>query len=123
MIRTCLIMALAGASGTAVAGPLDGQWALVPQDCQVAPGTSDRVPLVISDKRMEFYESACGISAIEPIGTQESAWKVTRTCRGEGETWTVSSIFAVAPQPAASARQLIEIDLENGYVTIRHQCD
>jgi hypothetical protein len=116
-------MALAGASGTAVAGPLDGQWALERQDCTVSPGTSDRVSLAITDTRMEFYESACEMTAIEPIGSQGSAWRVTRTCRGEGETWTVSSIFALAPQPAASPRQLIEIELENGYVTIRHQCD
>lgn len=90
-------MALAGASGTAVAGPFDGQWALERQDCAVSTGTSDRAPPAITNSWLEFHESAYEISAIEPIGSQETAWTGTQTCCVEGETWTVSSIFALSP--------------------------
>lgn len=71
---------------------------------------------------MDFYESACEIAEIEAIGTQDLAWRVERSCRGEGETWTVRSVFAIDRNIAGNPRQLIEIDLDNGYVIVRQHC-
>lgn len=110
-------------STAAVAAPFDGRWALDSDDCRNRPGAGDRVPVTIARNRMDFYESACEISALEAIAAQGSAWRVTRTCGGEGETWTVRSIFAVDRDMAGEPRQLIEIDVDNGYVIVRQHCE
>jgi hypothetical protein len=110
-------------SASAVAGPLDGRRALSRDDCRRAPGTSARVPLSIAGNRMDFYESVCEIAAVEPIGAQDAAWRVERSCGGEGESWTVRSIFAIDRDAAGAPRQLIEIDLDKGYVIVRQHCD
>ena len=72
---------------------------------------------------MDFHESVCEIAAIEAIGAQGAAWRVTRACAGEGEKWTVRSIFAIDRDMAETPRQLIEIDVDNGYVIVRQHCD
>jgi hypothetical protein len=110
-------------STAAAANPLDGRWGLSRDDCRRAPGTSDRVPVTIAGTRMDFYESVCEIAAIEAIGGQDAAWRVSRNCRGEGESWTVRSIFAIDRDIAGTARQLIEINLDSGYVVVRQHCD
>lgn len=123
MIRACIGAAAILASGAAIAGPLDGRWALDSEDCARQPGTSDRVPVTIAGDTMDFYESACEIGQIEPIGEQDAAWRVSRTCGGEGERWTVRSIFAIDRDTAGTPRQLIEIDLDDGFVIVRQYCD
>jgi len=110
-------------SATAIAGPLDGRWAFSHDDCARAPGTSDSVPLTIADNRMDFYESVCEIAAIEAIGTEGTTWRLSRVCRGEGETWTIRSIFAIDRDAAGAPSQLIEINIDNGHVTIRQHCN
>lgn len=126
MIRaviSALLALVAGTSSATAAGPLDGRWGLSVDDCRRAPGTSDRVPVVVAGNRMDFHESVCEIAAIEPIGSQNAAWRVSRTCRGEGENWTVRSIFAIDRDIAGTPRQLIEINLDSGYVIIRQRCN
>jgi hypothetical protein len=113
-----LFASIAGATAL-----LDGRWAFSREDCQRAPGTSDRAPLTIAGNRLDFFESVCEIAAIEAIGTQDSAWRVERTCSGEGERWTVRSIFAIDHDTTGSPRQLIEINLDTGYVIVRQRCD
>lgn len=122
MIRTCLVAAIMVVSVAAVAAPFDGRWALDRDDCRSSPGSGDSVPVTIGGNRMDFYESTCEIGAVEAIGAQDSAWRVTRTCGGEGETWTVRSIFAIDRDAAGAPRQLIEIDVDNGYVFVRQRC-
>jgi len=123
MIRVCLAAAIMVVSTAAGAAPFDGRWALAGDDCRNEPGSGERVPVTIGGNKVDFYESVCEIGAIEPIGAQESAWRVTRTCRGEGETWTVRSIFAIDRDTAGSPLQLIEIDVDNGYVIVRQHCE
>lgn len=122
MIRLAFAGVCVVLAGTAIAGPLDGRWAMSRDDCRLDPGTSDRIPVTIADDRMDFYESICEISAIEEIGGQASAWRVARECRGEGEVWTVSSIFAIDRDADGAPRQLIEIDLNEGLVIVRQHC-
>lgn len=121
LVSTVVLVAMSAAA--TASGPLDGRWALSQDDCRRDPGSSDRVPVIIAGDRMDFYESACEIAAIEAIGTQDSAWRVSRTCRGEGENWTVKSIFAIDRDIAGTPRQLIEINLDSGYVFVRQHCD
>jgi hypothetical protein len=120
MIRTSLVAALLMLPAAVVAAPFDGRWALDRGDC-TAKG--DRVPVTIAGDTIDFYESACEIASLEPIGSQGAAWVVTRTCKGEGETWPVRSIFAIDQIEGKAARQLIEIDLDDGSVTVRQSCD
>jgi len=123
MIRVFLALAIMVVSSVAGATPFDGRWALDRDDCRNAPGAGDRVPVTIAGNRMDFYESVCEIGAIEAIGAQDSAWQVTRTCGGEGETWTVRSIFAMDRDLAGKPLQLIEVELDNGYVIVRQHCE
>jgi hypothetical protein len=118
-----LLAGFALLAGPVAAAPFDGRWALSRDDCRLAPGASDRVPVTIAGNRMDFYESACEITGIEAIGAQDAAWGVVRTCGGEGEVRTVRSIFAVDRDLTGAPRQLIEIDLDDGYVTVRQHCD
>jgi hypothetical protein len=116
-------VALLVAATAAAAGPLDGRWGLSRDDCRRAPGSSDRVPVTIAGNRMDFYESVCEIAAIEAIGARDAAWRVARSCRGEGESWTVNSIFAIDRDISGTPRQLIEINLDSGYVVVRQHCN
>ena len=109
-------------TGSALAGPLDGRWALAQQDCTQPPGTSDRVPMAIAGNEIKFHESSCVLSRLEAIGEGNAAWRVTRICSAEGESWSIDSIFALDRDPAGDSRQLIEIGLEDGNVIVRKSC-
>jgi len=123
MIRSCLAASLTLVIAGADAAPFDGRWAMTIGDCGVAPGMSDRVPLSIAGDTFEAYEGRCVIASLEAIGAQEAAWRVTRTCSGEGETWTVSSIFAIDRDATGAPRQLVEINLDEGFVIVRQHCN
>lgn len=123
MIRSSVVVAFLAISGAAFAGPLDGRWAMTPEDCGLAPGMGDRVPLTISGDMFKAYESQCTIAGVEEIGGLDSAWRVTRTCSGEGDTWSIRSIFAIDRDATNAPRQLVEIDLDEGYVIVRQYCN
>jgi hypothetical protein len=118
------MLLLLAASASAAERPFDGRWGLDAETCALAPGTSDLVPAVIANDEIQYYESHCRIEAVEPIGGENtSAWRVRMTCSGEGETWTSESIFAIDYGTGDRRRQLIEIDLEAGFVDVRQACD
>jgi hypothetical protein len=118
-----ILPVLAGAA-LAEERPFDGRWGLDAETCERAPGTSDVVPAVIANDEIQYYESHCRIEAVEPIGGENtSAWRVRMTCSGEGETWASESIFAIDHGTGDRRRQLIEIDLEYGFVDVRQACD
>jgi hypothetical protein len=118
-----MLLVLAGAA-FAAERPFDGRWGLDAEACGLAPGSSDLVPVVIANDEIQYYESHCRIEAVEPIGGENtSAWRVRMTCSGEGETWTSESIFAIDYGTGDRRRQLIEIDLEAGFVDVRQACD
>jgi hypothetical protein len=104
--------------------PFDGRWGFDPDACALQPGESDLVPTVIAHDEIQYYESHCRIETVEPIGGAESsAWRVRLSCSGEGETWTSEEIFAIDYGIDGRRRQLIEIDLEDGFVVVRQACD
>lgn len=112
-------------AGPALAGPVpfEGRWGWTADACDLAPGESDMVPIEIGDGAIDYYESACTIDRVEPVGAGDgAAWTVTTSCSGEGETWTTRSIFAIDDRGDDSRRQLIEIDLESGFVIVRQEC-
>jgi hypothetical protein len=118
-----ILLLLTGAA-SAVERPFDGRWGLDAESCALAPGTSDLVPTVIANDEIQYYESHCRIEAVEPIGGENtSAWRVRLSCSGEGETWTSNEIFAIDYGNEGRRRQLIEIDLEDGFVVVRQACD
>ena len=79
---------------------------------------------MIANDEIDYYESHCRLETVEPIGGENtSAWRVRMTCSGEGETWTSESIFAIDHGTGDRRRQLIEIDLEHGFVDVRQACD
>lgn len=108
----------------AAAGPLDGRWGFDAEACAADPQTSDIIPTVIADGRIEYYESACEIVELTPIGGENtSAWRAKLNCGGEGEVWTEDEIFGIDEGGGTKPRQLIEIDMETGGVTVRLACD
>ena len=121
IILPMLILAWAA---SAVERPFDGRWGFDAEACALEPGSSDLVPTVIANDEIQYYESHCRIEAVEPIGGENtSAWRVRMTCSGEGETWTSESIFAIDHGTGDRRRQLIEIELADGFVDVRQACD
>ena len=118
-----MLLFLAGAA-SAVERPFDGRWGFDAEACTLQPGESDLVPTVIAHDEIQYYESHCRIETVEPIGGAESsAWRVRLSCSGEGETWTSEEILAIDYGIDGRRRQLIEIDLEDGFVVVRQACD
>lgn len=98
--------------------PFEGSWAY---DCEMAAG--DLVPTVIADGQVLYYESECSIDDVAAIGSGDQAWNLKMTCAGEGEEWTRIVLFAVERGNQGEPLQLIEVDLEAGYVLARDRCD
>ena len=118
------ILLVLAAPASATERPFDGRWGFDAEACALEPGSSDLVPTVIADDEIQYYESHCRIEAVEPIGGEgTSAWRVRLSCSGEGETWTSEEIFAIDYGIDQRRRQLIEIDLEDGFVVVRQACD
>jgi len=126
MRRLAVLAALPLIAGAALAEPLpfDGRWGWNVDTCALARGESDMVPAVIANGEILYYESLCTIESLEPIGGEGgSAWRVSLSCGGEGETWTEESILAIDDGAGERRRQLIDIDTESGSVTVRQDCD
>ena len=117
-LTTAAALVVAIASPAFAAEPYEGSWAY---DCTIAAG--DLVPTVIKDGRIIYYESECDIDSVTPIGTGDQAWKVTASCQGEGETWDRNMMLAVEQGNEGEPVQLIEIDLDEGYVIANDRCD
>ncbi|MCB1497447.1 MAG: hypothetical protein KDJ86_16830 [Bauldia sp.] len=100
------------------ADPFDGAWAY---DCQANNG--DIVPTVIKDRRIIYYESECDIGTVTPIGAADQAWTLAASCAGEGETWDRNILLAMERGDDGEPVQLIEVDLDDGYVVARRRCD
>ena len=109
---------LMAATPALAAEPFEGSWAY---DCTIPAG--DLVPTVIKDGRIIYYESECDIDSVTAIGTDDQAWKVTASCQGEGETWDRNMMLAVERGNEGEPVQLIEIDLDEGYVIANDRCD
>jgi len=118
-----MLALLTGAAASAER-PFDGRWGFDAAACAAEPGTTDAVPTVIANDEIQYYECLCRIDSVEPIGGAESsAWTVRLACSGEGGTWTSEEIFAIDYGIDGRRRQLIEIDLAYGTVTVRQACD
>ena len=118
-----LLPLLAGAA-LAESLPFDGRWGWAVDTCAFKPGDSDMVPTVIADGAIQYYESYCTIDSVVPLVREDgAAWTVAMSCGGEGETWSAKSIFAIDDGAGERRRQLIDIDLESGFVTVRQDCD
>ena len=105
-------------AGIASAATLDGRWAYDPADCTA--DFSDGIMTVnVAAGTIGYYESACTITTLTPIGTMESAWNVTATCSGEGMVWERETILAIDGE---GTPRLAELDLTDGYVVIRTRC-
>jgi hypothetical protein len=116
MIRIASAAALVGIATMPASAqyPFDGSWSL---DCAMQEG--DRVPMVVKDGMVTFFESECAIETVEPIGEQNQAWTVSVSCSGEGETWTRTLLLALDPGTGGNPPQLVEVDLDDGFVVIR----
>ena len=51
------------------------------------------------------------------------AWRAETQCPGEGEEWTNDSVFAIDRDSDGNARQLIEVDMKDGFVTVLQVCE
>ncbi|SDB43939.1 hypothetical protein [Bauldia litoralis] len=98
--------------------PFEGEWAY---DCEIAAG--DLVPTVIADGRVLYYESECSIDNVAAIGAGDQAWNLKLSCAGEGDEWQRNVLFAVELGNEGEPLQLIEVDLDDGYVLARDRCD
>lgn len=114
---------LVALGGTAVATPFDGRWVWDKSICANQPGSGDVVASVYEGDTISHYESLCTITKTTPIGTQESAWEVEMTCSGEGEQADLRAIFGLDRDADGNPRQLVEIDLDDGFVIVRQRCD
>ena len=106
---------------TAVFAQLGGRWGLDIAACTAA--FSDGV--MEADLKagiVRYYESACTITAITPIGTMGMVWHTDLVCSGEGMTWNVERIFAVEEPFDGGPSRLTEIDLVDGFVVGRVRC-
>ncbi len=125
-MRAVLFTALACSFATAAfvdPGPLDGHWAMAREACTNTENNGDIVPTVIEGNAITYFESACTITDMTPIGTQESAWRVKTDCSGEGETWSQELIYAIDRDPNGKPLQLVEVDMQEGYVIVSQYCD
>jgi hypothetical protein len=95
-----------------------------PQACDVAENSGDVGPGVFAGDKMTYFESECTITKISPIGEREpaSVWRVETACSGEGENWTKDSVFAIERDANGIARQLVEIEMNEGYVVVLQAC-
>ncbi len=115
------VLGLALGSTAAMAQTANGIWALLPEDCDggFPPGN---MVVDLKEGYIAFYESDCTIESWEAVGIWDAAWRAELSCTGEGETWTVNALFAIdAPFDGAPIR-LVEIDLDDGFVTGRYGC-
>jgi hypothetical protein len=122
-MRTLAVAAVALLlSGAAVASPFDGKWTLNPKACSNAD--RDDGLATIADKKITYWESECTITKIAPIGEGDpaSVWRVETACSGEGENWTKDSVFAIDRDAEGAARQLVEIEMNEGYVVVLQAC-
>lgn len=125
MTRTRLIVSAAVvlAAGQAAAhGPFDGFWAIEPDWCGNEAGTTDQVPLMIDLPIVRGHESQCVIDSFQRIGGGD-AWRTELSCTGEGETWTRRSMFGLDRAADGRPRRLVEIDLDEGTVSVFTRCD
>ena len=113
-----LAQQLASAHGSE-AHPLgfEGRWGLVGTGCA---SRGDLVPIEITSTEIRFYESRCPIAEVDPVGQSGGTWTVTVECSGEGETWTVPYVFALLD--AGQDRQLVMIDMSDGFASLRGAC-
>jgi hypothetical protein len=120
-LHVALVAALLFPSASLAATPFDGAWYYV---C-LAPAEMETVrPMVIADDTILGEESACDITEVSPIGDRGESWKVTSSCAGEGERWTAHSLFALERDPSDGSRilQLVEIDMDEGWVQSYRTC-
>lgn len=111
-------------AAAAIAGPLDGRWAYDPKACDVAENSGDVGPGSFAGDKMTYFESECTITKISQMGKGEpaSVWRVETACSGEGENWTKDSVFAIDRDADGTARQLVEIEMNEGYVVVLQAC-
>ena len=123
-LASLTLLVLSTVTALAEGRPFDGRWGWTAEDCALQPGDSDLVPIEIGNDEMHYYESHCRLDAVEPVGGEATAaWRVTRTCMGEGETWSDEVLLALEYGADERRRQLIEIGLGDGSVTVRQACD
>lgn len=96
----------------------EGAWAYA---CKTAEG--DSIPTVFESRRIVYYESECAIGEVTAIGSADQAWTLNVSCAGEGETWERTILLALDGDHEGNRRQLIEVDLDDGYVIARELCD
>ncbi len=113
---------MVAANAALAAGPLDGRWSFDAEFC-ASDAATDAVPVVIVGNEIRYYESVCKITDMVAIGGAGSAWRVLVSCRGEGEAWQRDLIFALDRDTQATPRQLVEIDMKSGDVSVRQSCD
>jgi len=109
---------LFASSPALAAQPFDGEWYL-----ECGAQTGDMVPTVIEDGTIERYESECEITDTAPIGSRDQAWRVTASCEGEGEKWIEHMILGLDLDVDQKPRQLIAIDMDQGFVLTYRKCD
>ncbi|MEZ5841497.1 MAG: hypothetical protein R3D02_14070 [Hyphomicrobiales bacterium] len=88
-----ILIAATTLATTALAGePFEGKWAAEAAWCKNKPSMTDQVPIKVSRKGIEGYESSCPFTSV----TQKGGSYVARAkCSGEGETWTETYVMKV----------------------------
>lgn len=112
------LLVLVASAPALAAQPFDGEWYL-----ECGAQTGDMVPTVIENGTIERYESECEITGTAPIGSRDQAWRVTASCEGEGEKWIEHMILGLDLDADQKPRQLIAIDMDQGFVVAYQNCD
>ncbi|HOV03563.1 MAG TPA: hypothetical protein PLJ34_02095 [Hyphomicrobiales bacterium] len=80
-------------SGAALAAePYEGKWAAEAAWCRNTPATTDQVPITVSARGIEGYESSCPFTSVT---RKDGNYVAKAKCSGEGETWTETYVMAV----------------------------
>ena len=114
MLRSFLILMLAGSAATAQTTAFDGDWAMGdPAACVVGTDNAN-LALRIQNGALNFYESACALTNPTAVRGME-ATLFDLQCNGEGETWSYRALFMIDHQDAL-------IFVQNGSVQILPRC-
>jgi hypothetical protein len=108
-------------SATVLAASLDGRWGFSVGSCDEPDGI-DVMTIDTVAGTIDFYESLCTFTELAEIGTYGLAWQATLSCSGEGETWTVKTLFGISEVFDETADRLAMIGLADGFTSIYFRC-
>lgn len=100
--------------------PYAGQWYWDGAATCAPNYDGENVALEIKNGKLLYYESSCTIRRTEKLSSH--GYRFDLACRGEGEVWRKTMMFALLPISKINHELLLGIDLRSGFVTAYRRC-